>query len=107
MFSLSDESSLTDLGGGVSRKILAHDEKMMCVEVHFKTGAVGASHSHPHSQICYVLEGEFEATLGDATRIIRKGDTYITEPNLVHGVKCLKEGILLDIFTPRRDDFLA
>ena len=95
-----------DVGGGVSRKILAHDEAMMAVEVSFEEGAVGAMHSHPHVQISYVLEGEFEATIGGETSIITKGDTYYTLPNVPHGVICKKAGILLDVFTPERKDFL-
>lgn len=31
---------------------------MMLVEVNFDDGAAGADHSHPHTQISYVLEGE-------------------------------------------------
>ena len=106
MFKIHGETALTELGGGVSRRILAHDEEMMAVEVIFEEGAVGAMHTHPHVQISYVLDGEFEATLGDETKIIKKGDTYYTTPNLPHGVVCKKAGKLLDIFTPERKDFL-
>ena len=106
MFRFYSDTELTELGGGVSRRILAHDADMMAVEVSFEEGAVGAIHTHPHVQISYVLEGEFEATLGDETKIIRKGDTYYTTPDLPHGVVCKKRGVLLDIFTPERRDFL-
>jgi quercetin dioxygenase-like cupin family protein len=106
MFVKNDDVKLTDLGGGVSRKILAYDEKLMSVEVRFEKGAVGAMHTHPHIQISYVLEGKFEATIGGETKIIEKGDTYVTEPDVPHGVVCLEAGALLDIFTPMRADFL-
>ena len=106
MFVFNDDVNLTDLGGGVSRKILSYNDQLMSVEVHFEKGAVGAMHTHPHVQISYVLEGSFEATIGDETRIIKKGDTYITEPDVPHGVVCLEAGTLLDIFTPKRADFL-
>ena len=78
----------------------------MSVEVVFEKGAVGAMHTHPHVQISYVLEGKFEATIGDEVQIIGKGDTYITAPDVPHGVKCLEAGALLDVFTPMRADFL-
>lgn len=107
MFFFGADQKKIELGGGVSRKILAQDKEMMAVEVSFEAGAVGAMHTHPHVQISYVLSGKFEATLGEQTKIISAGDTYYTEPNLPHGVKCLEAGVLLDIFTPRRDDFLA
>ena len=106
MFFKSEEISLTDLGRGVSRKILAYDENIMSVEVRFKKGAVGAMHSHPHTQISYVLEGKFEATIGGDVQIISKGDTYITPPDTPHGVVCLEAGTLLDIFTPARKDYI-
>jgi quercetin dioxygenase-like cupin family protein len=107
MFVKNSEIELTDLGGGVSRKILAYDEKIMTVEVSFENGAVGQPHTHPHSQISYVLEGSFEAVIGNEKTIISKGDTYVVAPNQVHGVVCIEKGKLLDVFTPMREDFLA
>ncbi len=106
MFVKNEDITLTELGGGVSRKVLAYDEDIMSVEVRFKKGAVGAMHTHPHTQISYVLDGKFEATIDGKTEIITKGDTYITPPNVPHGVVCLEAGALLDIFTPMRKDFI-
>lgn len=106
MFVKNDDIKLTDLGGGVSRKILAYDENLMSVEVRFEKGAIGSMHTHPHTQISYVLEGKFEATINGETTVIAKGDTYITPPDAPHGVVCLEAGALLDIFTPMRADFL-
>ena len=106
MFKLYSDTTLTELGGGISRRILAHSDDMMAVEVNFEEGSVGAMHTHPHVQISYVLEGEFEATIGAETKIIVKGDTYYTAPDVPHGVVCKKAGKLLDIFTPERRDFL-
>ena len=106
MFVKGDELKLIDLGGGVSRKILSYDENLMSVEVWFEKGAIGAMHTHPHTQISYVLEGSFEANINGETKVISKGDTYITEPNAPHGVVCLEAGALLDIFTPMRADFI-
>lgn len=106
MFVFNKDIERLELGGGVSRKILSYNEEMMSVEVSFEEGAVGAMHTHPHVQISYVLSGKFEATIGDEKRIIGKGDTYITEPDVPHGVVCLEAGALLDIFTPMRKDFL-
>lgn len=106
MFVFNDNIKFTELGGGVSRKVLAYDEDLMSVEVRFEKGAIGAMHTHPHTQISYVLEGKFEATINGEVKVISKGDTYITPPNAPHGVACLESGALLDIFTPMRKDFL-
>ena len=106
MYTFHDDTTLTELGGGLSRRVLSHADDMMAVEVIFEEGAVGAMHSHPHVQISYVLEGSFEATIGEEKRIISVGDTYYTLPDVPHGVVCLEKGRLLDVFTPERKDFL-
>ncbi|OZT84681.1 cupin [Vibrio sp. 03_296] len=106
MFVLSHDIALEDLGQGISRKVLAHSDNMMSVEVHFETGAIGAMHSHPHEQLTYVLSGEFEFTIGDEKKIVKTGDTMYKEPNIGHGCVCLKAGVLIDTFTPMRKDFV-
>ncbi len=93
-------------GEGVTRRILAYDEKVMCVENTFAQGAVGALHSHPHTQITYIVSGRFRFTVGDVTREVGPGDTLLKQNGIVHGCVCLEAGKLLDIFTPMREDFL-
>ncbi len=70
MFIFHKDTTLEDLGNGVTRRILAHDGKMMAVEVNFAAGAVGPMHNHPHEQLTYVLSGEFEFTIGEETRVV-------------------------------------
>ena len=106
MFIFHKDTTLEDLGNGVTRRILAHDGKMMAVEVNFAAGAVGPMHNHPHEQLTYVLSGEFEFTIGEETRVVSAGDTLYKQPDIVHGCVCTKKGILLDTFTPQRQDFL-
>ena len=105
-FVLSDNCELCELGNGVKRKILAYGDGLMHVEVHFEEGAVGAMHSHPHAQTTYVISGEFEFTIGNETKTVKAGDTMYDAPNIVHGCRCIKKGVLLDTFSPIREDFL-
>ena len=95
-----------DLGDGVRRKVLAYGEAMMQVQVEFEKGAIGKLHSHPHVQLTYILEGAFEFNIGGEVQVVRKGDTLYKLPNVEHGCVCLEEGILLDTFTPMRDEFV-
>ena len=105
-FVFARDCAFEEQGGGVKRKILAYGDNMMQVEVHFEKGAVGAMHSHPHTQLTHVLEGAFEFTIGEEKRIVRKGDTLYKVPNIMHGCVCLEKGVLLDTFAPYREDFL-
>jgi quercetin dioxygenase-like cupin family protein len=102
-----NECELEDLGGGVSRKILAYNQNLMVVEVSFDEGAIGALHQHTHEQITYIIDGEFEFNIGGEIKVLRAGDSTYKEPNIIHGAVCLAPGKLLDIFTPHREDFIG
>lgn len=94
-------------GENVTRQVLADHPDLMVVAFTFeKTGAVGDLHSHPHVQSTFVSSGRFRFTLGDAEREVGPGDSFVIPSNLTHGCVCLEPGVLVDSFTPRRDDFL-
>ena len=57
MYTENHKIPMQDMGGGLTRKILSYNENLMTVELHFKKGAVGAKHSHPHEQIGYIVSG--------------------------------------------------
>ncbi|MDD6142133.1 MAG: cupin domain-containing protein [bacterium] len=97
---------LTDLGGGVKRRVLAYNENMMIVEVHFEKDGVGAPHTHPHTQCTYVQSGRFRFTIDGQDAEVAAGDTIAFPPDILHGTLCLEAGVLLDIFTPMRKDFI-
>ena len=94
------------LGGGTERRILAYDSSLMSVEVRFESGAEGAPHSHPHTQLSYVLSGSFRYSVEDESVILNPGDSIVVPGGQVHGTVCLEAGTLLDVFTPCREDFL-
>jgi len=94
-------------GEGVTRRILAYTDQLMCVENTFSEGAVGAMHHHPHTQLTYVASGEFAFTIDGETRLVGPGDTLLKEDGVEHGCVCRKAGVLVDIFTPMREDFLS
>lgn len=93
-------------GDGIVRQIMAYDEHLMMVKVKFNQGAIGTLHQHPHTQSTYVVSGCFEVTIGQEKKVLRAGDGYYVAPNLPHGCVCLEAGVLIDTFTPMREDFL-
>lgn len=101
-----DESTPQFGGEGVTRRILAYTDGLMTVENTFEKDAVGKLHSHPHTQITYVVSGAFSFTIDGETHIVRQGDTLLKTDGVIHGCTCLEPGILLDIFNPMREDFV-
>ena len=62
---------------GMKRKIMAYDERLMLVRVEFEKGAVGALHSHPHTQITHVESGIFEVEISGDKKILTTGGLYL------------------------------
>lgn len=93
-------------GEGAFRQIMAYDKQVMLVKVKFEQGAIGASHSHFHAQASLVLKGKFQVEIDGEKQILSEGDSFYVAPDTPHGVVCLEAGVLLDTFSPARQDFL-
>ena len=105
-FKQEQDSSWLEVAPGVERVIMGYNESLMIVKVRFRKNAIGELHSHPHIQSSYIAKGSFEVTIDGETRLLHEGDTFFVESNLLHGVVCIAEGLLIDNFNPCRQDFL-
>jgi len=91
---------------GIDRQIMGYTKDLMLVRVEFKKGAEGYVHNHPHEQVTYVESGSFEVNLGGEKKILTAGDAFVMESDIEHGAICLEDGVLIDTFSPMREDFL-
>ncbi|MEO7769199.1 MAG: cupin domain-containing protein [Ferruginibacter sp.] len=106
LFIEDKDLALVDLGNGVSRKIITYDDRLMLVKVVFEAGAVGVVHQHYHTQITYIEKGSFEVNINGEKRVLKAGGSFYIPPDAPHGVLCLEDGVLIDIFSPMREDFI-
>lgn len=95
------------VGEGIKRKIMGYDDKIMLVKVDFAAGGIGTAHEHYHSQVTYVSSGEFEFTVAGVLQKVKSGDSVYIPPNTLHGTICIKAGVLIDVFSPVREDFMT
>lgn len=105
-FIFENEVAWETTGEGVRRQVMAYDEQIMLVKVEFKAGSEGYLHAHPHRQCTYVASGVFSFTIGETTKTVVAGDSLFMESDVPHGVLCVADGLLIDVFTPFRSDFL-
>jgi quercetin dioxygenase-like cupin family protein len=105
-FIKGDDLEWEVVGEGIKRKIMAYDDKIMLVNVHFEKGGIGVLHEHYHSQVTYVSSGKFDVTISGLTQTLNEGDSFYIPPHAIHGVVCLESGLLTDVFSPIREDFM-
>jgi quercetin dioxygenase-like cupin family protein len=106
-FIFAESTRKEDLGNGISRQILGYNQELMLVKVWFSEGAVGYIHKHKHSQVTYVESGEFDVNIGGVIKRMKAGDCTYMPPNVEHGSVCIQAGVMIDTFSPKRDDFLG
>lgn len=105
MFYPHTASTAVEVTPGLTRRVLATSEQMMVVEFSFETGAQVPEHRHPHDQVGYVVSGRMQLTIGEETAECGPGDSYHAPPNVPHTGRALEATVLIDIFSPPREDF--
>jgi quercetin dioxygenase-like cupin family protein len=89
-FLLSSEMEISNPAPGLTRKIMGYNNQIMMVHIHFEKSSIGYIHQHFHAQTSYVISGAFEITIGDKTQILKAGEGYFIEPNMIHGALCIE-----------------
>ncbi|PWG79119.1 cupin domain-containing protein [Pararcticibacter amylolyticus] len=106
LFQIEQDIPWETAGEGVQRQIYGYDDQIMLVKAKFEAGAIGVLHEHYHAQVTYVESGVFDMTIGEEKKTLKKGDGYYIPPHVLHGCVCIEPGLLIDVFSPHREDFL-
>jgi len=100
---LSDVASQELLPGFHGKMV--HSENMTVAYWNVEEGAELPEHRHPHEQIMSLLEGTFEFTLRGETEELEPGAVVVIPANEPHSGKAITECIIMDSFSPARDDY--
>ena len=104
MFNQFSNIPVKEIAPGFFSKLIHTDHNT----INFLEVTPGSSiplHQHPHEQSSFVLEGEFEMTVGEETQLLT-ADTFVLIPgNVRHGGRAITHCKLIDIFSPVREDY--
>jgi quercetin dioxygenase-like cupin family protein len=96
---------IEQLGPLIGRQVI-HGSTMTVARVILAAGAVVPMHEHEHEQTANVLSGRLRFTIGSAVVEIADGESVLIESGVPHEVEALVDSVVLDIFAPRRDDWI-
>ena len=92
---------------GLTRRVLAYNDKLFLAEHEMVKGWVGKLHSHPHEQIVYVVHGHLKVTCQGKSFDVRTGDTFVVRGGVEHGASAVEDSLVIDVFTPCREDYVG
>ena len=72
-----------------------------------RAGAVLPEHAHPHEQVTTLVRGRFEMIVDGKAVLLEEGAALVIPPNARHSGMPLTDCYIIDVFFPRREDFLA
>jgi quercetin dioxygenase-like cupin family protein len=91
---------------GIERQMVTGENVMVC-RFRFAPFIVTNEHSHPHEQMTLVMQGKVKFIISGEERVVSAGDVLHFPSNNRHGATMLdEEVVLIDIFSPIREDFL-
>lgn len=94
------------LGEGITRQ-MAYGETLMICRLTFGPGTITTAHQHVHEQMTIIEKGRVRFVVGDVEKVFGPGEILLFPSGFWHGATILdQEVVLLDIFSPRREDFL-
>jgi len=92
---------------GIERQMVVGEKLMIC-RFRFAPLLVTPEHTHPHEQMSIVVSGHVRFFVEVEERIASPGDVLHFPSNCLHGATMMdEEVVLIDIFTPIREDFLT
>ena len=97
---------VTEAEPGLQRQVLVHTSAMMLVRHRMRKGWRGTRHRHPHEQMVYVVSGRIRMRVENAWCEAAEGDNFIVASSADHEAEALEDSVVLDIFTPAREDYL-
>jgi quercetin dioxygenase-like cupin family protein len=96
-----------NIAEGIERQMIVGEKIMIC-RLRFAPNLVTPAHDHPHEQMTLVEQGRVLFTIGEQQRVAQAGDVLYFPSGVWHGATMLEEEVvLIDIFSPIREDFLA
>ncbi len=92
---------------GIDRQMIWGERLMIC-RLRFDPHVVTPVHSHAHEQITLVERGRVQFFVAGEPLVVQAGDVLRFPSGVEHGATMLdEEVVLVDIFSPIREEFLA
>jgi quercetin dioxygenase-like cupin family protein len=89
----------------ITRRYLMGD-RITVSQLELKRGGVVAVHTHENEQVSLVISGALTFQIEGREIVVRAGEALVIPGNVPHGVDVLEDTLVIDVFTPIRQDWI-
>lgn len=93
------------LNDKLSRQMIS-GENATISQLLLKKGATVPRHSHMNEQYSWILSGALKFVFDDREILVGEGEILLIPANVAHSAVALEDTVDVDIFAPRREDWI-
>lgn len=106
-YSLNDEKKWKLLEGNQKNRIV-HMDNVTVIFFQAPKGLITPEdHAHSNEQVTYLAKGKLKIIIGDKEKVIVANEGYMVPPNEKHHIEVLEDSLIIDFFSPKREDLTA
>jgi quercetin dioxygenase-like cupin family protein len=96
---------IEQLNDKLSRQMIS-GENATISQLLLKKGAAVPRHSHMNEQYSWIISGALKFVFDDREILVGEGEILLIPANVAHSAVALEDTVDVDIFAPRRDDWI-
>ena len=96
---------IEQLNDKLSRQMIS-GENATISQLLLKKGAVVPRHSHVNEQYSWIISGALRFVFDDREILVGAGEILLIPANVAHSAVALEDTVDVDIFAPRREDWI-
>lgn len=93
------------LNDKLSRQMIS-GENATISQLLLKKGAAVPRHSHANEQYSWIISGALKFVFDDREILVGEGEVLVIPANVAHSAVALEDTVDVDIFAPRREDWI-
>jgi quercetin dioxygenase-like cupin family protein len=96
---------IEQLNDKLSRQMIS-GENATISQLLLKKGATVPRHSHMNEQYSWIITGALKFVFDDREILVGEGEILLIPANVAHSAVALEDTVDVDIFAPRREDWI-
>ncbi|HKI58208.1 MAG TPA: cupin domain-containing protein [Trueperaceae bacterium] len=106
MVTKNREDGYRPLAGGITMQNLVHGDETSMARFRLARGSRLPLHSHPHEQTGIMLSGSVRFTIDGEEFPVGPGDSWCIPGDVEHAVDVLEDSVIVEVFSPVREEYL-
>lgn len=102
-----NENPWIEICPGIRRRTITSGKTIYQMRAELAGGSRLPEHAHPQEQIAHVVSGRVRFVVDGKSIEVGPGESTYFASNQPHGAETLETAVVIDTFSPPRDDYLA